>query len=212
MSLSVIGAGFPRTGTLSLKLALERLGFGPCYHMTEVFSSPASWPWWARVADGETGLWDEIFKGYGASTDAPGCWFYRELADHFPNARVVLSERDGERWFKSMSETILADSHRDTMTASPVGAVIRRLASRTLFGAGADMDLGTAPPGKEQMIAGFLAHNSEVRRSIPADRLLVFEARNGWGPLCDFLGVPVPDEPFPHVNSAEEFKAIPIPS
>jgi hypothetical protein len=211
MALSVIGAGFPRTGTLSLKQALERLGFGPCHHMTEVFNSPSSWPLWSRVADGETGLWEEIFAGFRSTTDAPGCWFYRELADRYPDAKVILSERDGERWFQSMSSTILTDTHREGMASSEVGNIIRRLSARMMFGADPAARVPAGLPGKDQMIERFLAHNAEVRRTIPAERLLVFEARQGWGPLCAFLGVPVPDEPYPHVNNAEAFKAIPIP-
>jgi hypothetical protein len=212
MALQVIGAGFPRTGTLSQKLALERLGFGPCHHMTEVFANPGSWPLWDRLGDGEPVDWDQVFDGYWSTTDAPGCWFYAELAERYPGAKVILSERDPDRWYESVSATILADAHREGMSSSPIGAIIRKLASRGMFGASTADSWESGPPDRARMIELFLAHNAAVRRAIPAERLLVFQARDGWAPLCAFLGVPVPDEPFPHVNNAEEFRAIQIPA
>ena len=202
MALAVIGAGLPRTGTLSLKRALERLGFGPCHHMTEVFAAAGDWPLWERVADGDAVDWDEVFAGWRSAVDAPAVWLYRELAERYPKAKLILSERDPERWCDSMAATILSPEHRQDMDASPVGRIIRKLSARTMPGG-----RSTLPPDREGLAAMFRAHGEEVRRTIPAERLLVFQASDGWTPLCAFLGVPVPNEPYPRVNSPEEFLA-----
>ena len=204
MALDVIGAGLGRTGTLTLKTALEMLGFGPCHHMVEVLAHPEQVPFWNRAADGEAVDWEEVFGDYRAMVDWPGCHFYAELAERYPDAKVILSLRDPERWYESMSETILASMatmglDQDAAIAADhpmrFGGII---ISRKTFG----FDFT-----KANVIAAFERHNAEVRRRIPADRLLVFEARDGWEPLCAHLGVPVPDAPFPHVNDREEFKS-----
>jgi Sulfotransferase domain len=213
MSLEVIGAGMPRTGTMSQKLALERLGFSPCHHMIEVFAHPWQWRLWDAVGDGKLGDWDEIFGGYRATTDAPGCFFWQELADRYPNAKLILSLRDPDRWYESMMATIMTPSHQQNMTASGVGPVIRKLSSR-MFAAGGPP---TAAPGegrfpdKAHMLAGYEAHNAAVIAAIPPERLLVYRVSDGWEPLCRFLGKPVPDEAFPRVNSTEEFHALSVP-
>ena len=202
MGLAVIGAGFGRTGTLSLKTALETLGFGPCYHMVEVFAHPEHLPLWTSVIDGNGSDWNGLFGAYRASVDWPACHFYAELADFYPEAKVVLSLRDPERWYDSMRETILPSlSARDSADhpAAPAAAMakIAGIISRDTF----NMDFS-----KDNVIAAFERHNAEVRRRIPAQRLLVFEAAQGWEPLCAHLGVPVPDQPFPRVNDRVEFQ------
>jgi len=203
MALEVIGAGLGRTGTLTLKTALERLGFAPCHHMVEVLANPEQVPFWNRAAEGQAVDWEEVFGKYRAMVDWPGCHFYAELAERYPQAKVILSLRDPERWYESMCETILA-----SMTAMGLekpeaitdghpmkfGGII---ISQKTFG----FDFS-----KANGIAAFERHNAEVLRCIPAERLLVFEAKQGWEPLCAHLGVPVPDEPFPHVNDREEFQ------
>jgi hypothetical protein len=211
MALQVIGAGMPRTGTLSLKTALEQLGFSPCHHMTEVFAHPEQWPYWDRVGDGLTVEWEDIFGPYRATTDAPGCYFYRELAERYPDAKVVLTERDPDKWYESMAATIFSARHREGMVNSPVGAIIAKLAGRSWAGREADL-LRHGPPPRERMIEMFKAHNAEVRQLIPAERLLVYQVSEGWAPLCRFLGVPQPPAPFPRVNSAEEFHSIQLPA
>lgn len=202
MTLRVIGAGLGRTGTMTLKLALERLGFGPCHHMVEVLANPDQVPFWNRAAEGEDVDWEEVYGSYGATVDWPGCHFYAELAEFYPQAKVILSLRDPERWYDSMSETILKSMEEMELTKRgeipadhPMrfGGII--IPDKTF---GYDFS-------KENVIAAFERHNAEVQRRIPPERLLVFEARQGWAPLCDFLGVPVPDEPFPNTNSREEF-------
>jgi hypothetical protein len=199
MSLTVIGAGFPRTGTASLKVALEQLGFGPCYHMSEVFPRPDHYQLWADAAAGKKVEWSKIFDGFGSTTDAPACHFYKEIAAYYPEAKVLLSVRDPDRWFESTQSTILSPAIMGRFRDMP--PVLMAMMHK----------IGWHPEDpevhdKKHMVSRMLTHNEEVKRVIPAERLLVFEAAQGWGPLCQFLGVPVPDEPFPHVNSTEEFK------
>lgn len=203
MALEVIGAGLGRTGTLTLKTALERLGFGPCHHMVEVIGNPAQVPFWNRAAEGEAVDWEEIYGAYRATVDWPGCHFYHELAQRYPQAKVILSKRDPERWYESMSETILKAMEQMAPEAGqewPSDHPMRFAGTIIVQGTfGGDFS-------KDNVIAAFERHNAEVQRRVPADRLLVFEAKQGWEPLCAYLGVPVPDDPFPHVNDRAEFQ------
>ena len=213
MSLKVIGAGMPRTGTLSQKLALEQLGFGPCHHMTEVFASPWQWPLLDALAEGRLDDLDALFGRYQSCTDAPGCWFWRELAGRYPDAKVVLSLRDPDRWYDSMAATIFTASHQQSMSGSQVGPIIRKLGAKMFGQAGAEREAAEGgPPDRAGMIAAFEAHNAAVRAAIPPERLLVYRVSEGWAPLCAFLGVTVPDTPFPQVNSSEEFHTIAVPA
>lgn len=209
MALQIIGAGLGRTGTMTLKTALEMLGFGPCHHMIEVFANADKQvPFWNRAADGEDVEWEEVFGDYRASVDWPSAHFYARLAQRYPDARVILSLRDPQRWYESISETIL-----QSMAQMGLGEAVASdhpfrfggvIVAQNTFG----FDFSQA-----NVIAAFERHNAEVIRTIPAERLLVFEAAHGWEPLCAFLGVPVPEDPFPRTNSREEFwehvKAVP---
>ena len=195
MTLKVIGSGFGRTGTMSLKLALERLGFGPTHHMVEVFQHPETIPLWIDAADGQPD-WPKVFQGYQSAVDWPTATFYRELAEAYPDAKIVHTERDAEAWFKSTQATIFARDFPPDST-DPWTMMASKVVAR-LF----DMQMHD----KDRLISVFKAHNARVREVIPADRLLVFEVAQGWGPLCEFLGVPTPDEPMPKVNSTEEFQ------
>jgi hypothetical protein len=197
MGLSVIGAGFGRTGTMSLKLALEQLGFGPCYHMIEVIKEPAvrSRPWEA-AADGQKVDWEAVFDGFASCVDWPGATFYRQLADAYPDAKVILTVRDPESWYRSTQATIFArpmPENADDPWGRMVGKVIGRLFDHRMR-------------DHDRLIAEFNRHNDEVRRAISADRLLVYEIAEGWAPLCAFLGVDVPDGPMPKANTTEEFR------
>lgn len=196
MTLRVIGAGLGRTGTLSLKAALEQLGFGPCYHMMEVLMHPdreqriASWD---AIAAGGPADWDGVFAGYHATVDWPACNYYRELMALYPDAKVILSRRtDAETWFRSTQETIF----REHM-ASP--QFTRRIIGDIV---GPDRH----DPGA--VIAAYERHNAEVISTVPAERLLVYTAGDGWGPLCTFLGVPEPATPYPHSNTTSQFQAM----
>lgn len=202
MTLRVIGAGWGRTGTMSLKAALEQLGLGPCHHMAEVFKHPEQAPMWEKAADGKPD-WAAIFNGYAAAVDWPVCHFYRELAGLYPAAKLILTVRDSERWFVSTQETIFRMmGERPPDDADPWYRMVKKIIVDPLGGPARLRD-------RAAMIAAFERHNAEVVAAIPKDRLLVFEVAEGWGPLCRFLGLPVPATPFPQSNSTEEFKARP---
>lgn len=202
MPLKVIGAGLGRTGTFTLKTALEMLGFGPCHHMVEVLANPAQVPFWNRAADGEPVEWEDVFAGYNAMVDWPGCHFYAELAERYPEAKVILSRRDPERWYESMSETILKSM---AMMGFEPGQAVPADHPMKFGGVIISQKTFGHDYGKANVIAAFKRHIEGVRKTIPPERLLEFEAAQGWEPLCAFLGVPVPDEPFPRTNSREEF-------
>ncbi len=196
MALSVIGAGFSRTGTFSLKLALERLGFGPCCHMSEVFSRPDLWPLWEAAYAGAPD-WDALFEGFASTVDVPSNQFYAELAARYPDAKVILTVRDPQSWWRSMRATLLSDPVRRHVGDSPVATLIRRMGLH-----------GSDPRAQDpdHMLAWYDRHNASVIATIPAERLLVYRIEEGWEPLCRFLGVPTPDAGFPHVNSTEAFQ------
>lgn len=207
MPLQVIGAGFGRTGTASLKAALELLGFGPCYHMFEFMEHPEHARHWELALAGKPVPWDELFRGYQATVDWPGCTFYQELMAASPDAKVVLSVRDPERWYESARKTIFTAPRGNPkmllqLLTTPrmwrsVRFVYRLLHLRTF---------GRKEQDSAHATAVFAAHNEAVRRTVPPERLLVYEVKEGWEPLCRFLGVPVPPVPFPHVNDAETFQ------
>jgi hypothetical protein len=196
MSLSIVGAGLGRTGTASLKVALEKLGLGKCHHMSAVFGSPEQIALWGAAADGKPD-WDAIFNGYGCAVDFPTAAFWREVAAHYPKAKVILSLREPEKWVESTQETILSPQFAPAMLNMPFAPVVKNVVWRFFDGRIHD---------RAHLLAVFNRHTEEVRRAIPKDRLLVFEAKDGWAPLCAFLGVPVPAEPFPRVNSKAEMK------
>ncbi|MXO61372.1 hypothetical protein GRI89_17660 [Altererythrobacter salegens] len=197
MALQVIGAGLGRTGTLSLKLALEHIGFDKCYHMSEMIGQMrAHLPLWVESAKGNP-QWDTIFEGYLSSTDYPGCMFWRELAAQYPEAKIILTTRDPERWFESVTETVMSPQHRARFESNPMMAEFFRL---TVF----DDELEERLGKREPMVEYFNKWNQAVIDEVPAERLLVYKAGDGWEPLCDFLGVSVPPEPYPRVNSREE--------
>ena len=187
MSLQVIGAALPRTGTLSLKFALEHLGFGQCYHMSEFILHPEHrWRWtFARL---KPSLLDPVWREYHATVDAPGCMLWKPLAKRFPQAKVILTRRDPDRWFDSVTETVGRPEQAKAMLRTPLAPA---LLANPPFGFRFD---------RASMIAHFERYADKVRAAIPADRLLEFEAKDGWAPLCAFLGRPVPDIPFPRVN------------
>jgi hypothetical protein len=195
MTLSVIGAGFGRTGTMSLKLALEQLGFGPCYHMVEVFKNPEAPDYWEAAADHQPVDWDEVFAGYRATVDWPSATFYRELAEVYPQAKVVLTRRDPKAWFESTQATIFRRDFSsgatdfDRMAAKVIGHLFDQRMH-----------------DEAHCIEVFNRHNERVQQVIAPERLLVYDLAQGWAPLCGFLGAAVPDTPMPKANSTEEFQ------
>ena len=201
MPLSVIGAGFGRTGTLSLKLALEQLGFGPCHHMLEVIAHPAQAAGWRAAAESKAVDWDALLDGYAAAVDWPACHFWRELSARYPAAKVVLTARDADAWYDSLSATIgkLADGQILPPDPQARGALTvgRLIVMERTFGG------RIAEPAHAKAV--YRRHVEAVTAGLPADRLLLFNVAEGWSPLCRFLDRPIPSEPFPRANSREEF-------
>lgn len=195
MALKVIGAGLGRTATFSMKFALEHLGFGPCYHMSEVFAQARrNVPLWLDVVAGKPD-WDAIFDGFHSTTDYPACTYWRELADYYPDAKVLLTVRDADSWFDSVSETIFSPRMQGSLAGTPVEAMMQG----TIYYA-----FGDKITDRAFMTDWFERRNQEVIDTIPAERLLVYSPKEGWEPLCAFLGVPVPEGPVPRVNSRDE--------
>ena len=201
MALEIIGPGFGRTGTSSLKTALETLGFGPCHHMFEVRDHPEQLPAWQAAARGERVDWDRVFRGYRSQTDWPGARYWRELAAHYPDARVILTVRDPDAWFDSVQATIVpflaARGRHPSPHVNAIGEMGQELIANQVFA-----DRLTDRAHATRIL---LEHVAEVQARIPADRLLVMDVREGWEPLCAFLGKTVPEEPFPWTNSSKQF-------
>ncbi|MER5648726.1 sulfotransferase family protein [Streptosporangium sp. NPDC002524] len=210
--MRVIGAGFGRTGTLSLKTALERLGYGPCHHMKEVIERPEQIRRWLALAEGRPVSWDELLEGYHSCVDWPSAAYWRELAEHFPEAKVVLTVRDPRRWLDSMNATVLEQRRRGHGLR---GRAVRGLSSvlGTDFAAFVKMTRLTVDErvfhghceDSASLLRAFQAHIDDVVAAIPPGRLLRFEVGQGWEPLCGFLGVAVPEGPFPRVNDSADF-------
>jgi hypothetical protein len=206
MAIKIIGAGLGRTGTMSLKVALEELGFVKCYHMVEVLARLDDARTWNAAARGEPVDWDRLFDGYQATVDFPGCMFYRELAEKYAEAKVILTVRDCERWYDSVAQTIYFARKAFPKWAGVLNPRMRDF--QRMIGRIWDGMFQGRFEDRAFAIDAFNRHNEQVRRDLPADRLLVYEVSQGWGPLCAFLGVPVPEgKPFPHLNDAAEFRA-----
>ena len=199
MTLEVIGAGLGRTGTYSLKLALEILGLGPCHHMEEVIrNAPVQVPVWRSAVDGKAD-WDAAHGGYRSAVDWPTAAFWKELSAIHPDARFILTVRDPEKWHESFSGTILqllSTIDEAPEAVRPFLEMGKRVTGKSGIAAGMSRD---------ELIGAFRNHCDAVKASIPENCLLVYEVKQGWAPLCEFLGKPVPDEPFPKTNSREEF-------
>jgi hypothetical protein len=195
MALKVIGAGLGRTGTLSLKLALKHLGLGPCYHMTEIMSAGRErLPLWLQVVRGAPD-WDAIFEGFASTVDYPTCTYWRELAERYPQAKVILSTRAAEGWFDSVHRTIFSPEHIEKIGQGPVSEFMQG----AVVGAFADHI-----NDRDFMVDYFHRWEDDVIASLPPERLLVHQLGEGWEPICTFLGVPVPTEPYPRVNTSED--------
>ncbi|MDT7799881.1 MAG: hypothetical protein QOI78_3314 [Actinomycetota bacterium] len=194
--VEVIGAGFGRTGTMSVRAALEALGRGPCHHMADVLGEPAATVRWTAALRGDREALRAAVAGYRATSDFPGCLLWRELRDLFPDAKVLLSVRDPEDWYRSAVRTIF----------DPVlDQVFAKLGAETAEFVAALAERGYRHTGRDAAIAWFTRHNAEVLAAVPAEKLLVYEVREGWEPLCGFLGADVPSEPFPRVNDSGDF-------
>ena len=205
MALKVVGAGFGRTGTLSLKSALEMIGFGPCYHMLEVFPRHEHVAMWHRLAFENSIDWDLLFRDFQATVDWPSTRWWREIAAHFPDAKVLLSVRDPEAWHKSMSDTIYQPMNWPMPDNAPENVRLQnQMVRRAIMADTFDNRF----EDKAHAIGVFNRHIQEVRDTIDPGRLLVFDVREGWAPLCRFLEVPIPDEPFPRLNDTASTQAL----
>ena len=213
MGLDVIGAGLGRTGTTSLKAALEKLGFGPCYHMTELFEHPEHLEAWRAAARGEPVDWEGPLKHYRSTLDWPGAPFYEDLMEEYPEAKVVLTVRDPESWYESTLNTIYEMS---ATTSSPLFTMMSWIVPRLRNVKEANGIVGTTAwqgtfggrfEDKDHAISVFEEWNEGVKRRVPTEKLLVYDVKQGWEPLCEFLGVEAPeDEPFPHLNDTKVFR------
>ncbi|MFY1692013.1 sulfotransferase family protein [Plantactinospora sp. WMMB782] len=210
--MRVIGVGFGRTGTRSTKEALELLGFGPCHHMAELFAQPATIADWLRAARGEPVDWSRLLGGYGSTVDWPSVYFWRELIEVYPEARVLLTVRDPQRWYDSVRDTIYRARSIDPEAAPPgLREAVRehpelldqpRLTDALVW----QGTFGGRFEDREHALRVYADHNAEVRATVPADRLLEFDVARGWEPLCAFLGVDLPAEPFPLLNTTASFQ------
>ena len=203
MTLKVIGSGYGRTGTMSMKQALGQLGFGPTHHMTEVMAHPGQLDHWKAIFAGENVDWRDVYAGYGSQVDWPGASHWHEASIAFPDAKVIHTERPEEDWWASFSGTIgkffaLMDGFELPPEFVEIFGTMKAGILPRAFGDFTD---------RESAIAGYRANNDRVREIIPAERLLVFNVAEGWEPLCRFLDVPVPEAPFPRTHARDEFWA-----
>jgi hypothetical protein len=199
MAINIIGVGVGRTGTYSLRLAINQLGYGPCHHMEEVLKDiNVQVPLWSETLKGNTN-WSAIYKGFNSAVDWPTAGFFRELIKEYPTAKFILTERNPENWADSFGSTIykLVEG-RDKAPEKMQNwlTMVNELLNKSGFPQGLDRD---------GLINGFIAHNKAVRDIIPKDQLLIFQVKDGWEPLCKFLNEPVPNQPFPRTNNREEF-------
>ena len=214
--MKVIGVGFGRTGTRALKLALEQLGYGPCYHMSEVIAEPSRIRQWLEIGEGATPSWERVFAGFEATMDWPAAAYWQDLAEHYPDAKVILSVRDLERWYDSVSATIFASALRErrplpahrrlirwlVTKRAPDFALYPRMARATIV----DRVFGGRIEDRAHVLKVFEQHIANVKASISSERLLVCDVREGWTPICSFLGCPVPERPFPNINERVAFR------
>jgi hypothetical protein len=205
MALRVVGAGLGRTGTASLQLALQQLLGGRCYHMGETFGRPDDIAVWHAAVCGSPPDWNAFLTEFVAAVDWPACAFWRELADANPDAIVLLSTRSSaDAWWKSANDTIFQVPHRPIPEdAPPVFAAQMAMVK--------DMFANTFTPDWEDEATAKRAyeeHNAAVRAAVRPDRLVDWQPGDGWEPICAALGVAVPDDPFPHVNTTADFRAM----
>ncbi len=205
MGLKVIGAGFGRTGTTSLKAALEQLGYAPCHHMREVLPDKEQVMWFDQASKKEAIEWDAVFENFDAAVDWPAAAYYKELAEHFPDAKVILSVRDAAAWYKSTRETIYpATVNVPAWLCMAVPSVKRavQMVNRTIW----DGIFNGQFENRDYAIRIYEKHLQEVERTIPKERLLIHSPNEGWEPLCRFLEKPLPENPYPRVNEANVIK------
>lgn len=212
MPLKIIGSGMGRTGTHSLKEALEQLGFRKCYHMIELFQNPKGLPYFVDAENEKKPDWDSLFTGYLSAIDYPVARYYKQLIVRYPDAKVIHTVRDPESWYQSCMETIFWASQPDAsrilkmMVRLPFSKTLRqRLPILKYNGMLIKKEFGDDVKNKAHVIQKFNERTEEVLATVPKERLLVFKAQDGWEPLCKFLNVAVPNTPYPKSNTKAEF-------
>lgn len=206
--MKLIGAGYGRTGTMSLKAALERIGYGPCFHMIDLIGDPTPLPYWEAAAEGEPVDWRAAFDGWESTVDWPACTYWQQLVATWPDAPVLLNTRDKEAWYQSCLKSIHAAAEAGRRgelgggTGPPPSFEVMRFINTDIW----DGNFEGRFQDKDFAFQVFDRHYASVRSAIPSDRLLEWEIMEGWEPLCSFLGVEVPDEPFPHLNDTAAFR------
>ncbi len=214
MSIQVIGAGLGRTGTASMKRALEALGYVKCYHMEELINDPSRLPYWKTLSKTGSTDFQALFEGYQAAVDNPACLFYKEIFDAYPEAKVVLTVRDPEDWYESTSRTIHAVSPTSISDVlkliykSVTNKNVRKIAPVFKFADDSVWKKQFRGRFKDKAFAldVFQQHIEEVKNTVPTNQLLIYEVKDGWEPLCSFLGKEVPTEDFPYRNTRGEFQ------
>lgn len=216
MAIKIIGAGFPRTGTNTLKASLEQLGFSKTYHMKELLVHPENLHFWLTLEETGSTDWDKLYDGYQATVDFPAYPWYKEHLARYPDAKVILTVRPFEKWYTSIGSTIWKARPQTPvqkivmlikLLLSPrLRKVIKcvKFAKRMIF----QVELQGRFEDKAFAEKVFNAHIEKVKSTVPAGQLLIYDVSDGWGPLCEFLGVPEPSEPLPHLNKKENFRTM----
>jgi len=216
MSIKVIGAGLPRTGTNTLKQSLEQLGNKHVYHMKELLVNPEKLHLWKTLDETGDTDWDALYEGYDGTVDFPGYPWYKEHMKRYPDAKVILTVRDFDAWYKSVDSTVFrAGPQTPGEKIKMMGKLLTSARARNVVKCikwfkkcfFAERLQGKFED-KEFAKKFWEDHIAEVKAYVPADKLLVYDVRDGWAPLCKFMGVPEPDEPLPHLNKKENFKAM----
>ena len=200
--MKLIGAGFGRSGTMSIKSALEQLGCGPCYHMKITLKRYHHMRFFMQAWAGRKVNWKKFFRRYNSVVDWPACAFYRELMNEFPDAKVLLNVREPESWYESMKETIFA-----IQPAFPwwFPRIVRTMHDEIIWSG----SLKGVFENREKTLEVYRQYIEDVKSTVPADRLLVYNVNEGWKPLCDYLGIPVPEgKSYPYINERKSFKQL----
>ena len=216
MAIKIVGAGFPRTGTNTLKKALEELGYSKTYHFKEMIANPTDLQYWLTLEKTGTTNWDDLYEGFEASVDLPAYPWYKEHLQRYPDAKVILTVRPFEKWYESLYSTIYQAGPQTLpqklvmltklLFSSRLRKMIKcvKFAKRRIF----QVELQGKFEDKAFAEKVFNNHIEKVKSEVPPEKLLVYDVRDGWGPLCEFLGVPVPDDALPHLNKKENFKTM----